>query len=92
MVDEQLQTHTTALQIRGSLGLMTEEDLAAVLKLNSVSTLATWRSQRKGPPYVKLGKKVFYTVRDLGEWIVGEGQRQNTPTNDNQPADQKAAA
>lgn len=65
-----------AMQVRAALGLLTEEDLAHILQLNSVSTLATWRSQRRGPPHVKLGKRVFYTVRDLGTWISEEGQRQ----------------
>lgn len=78
------------LQVRGALGLLTEEELAKILQLNSVSTLATWRSQGKGPISVKLGKRVFYTVRDLGTWISEEGQRQNAPANDNQPT--KAAA
>lgn len=84
MIDQHLQTQTHATQIRQVLGLITEEEVAAVLRLNSVTTLATWRSQGKGPPNVKLGKKVFYTVRDLGEWIAGEGARQNAPANDNQ--------
>lgn len=78
------------VQVRAAIGLLTEEDLAKVLLLNSTSTLATWRSQGKGPPSVKLGKKVFYTVRDLSTWIVEEGQRQNAPANDNAP--QQAAA
>lgn len=56
-------------QVRGALGLITEEDTAKVLLLNSVSTLATWRSQKTGPQYVKLGKRVFYTVNHLGAWI-----------------------
>lgn len=73
------------VQVRAAIGLLTEEDLAKVLLLNSTSTLATWRSQGKGPPSVKLGKKVFYTVRDLSTWIVEEGQRQNAPANDNAP-------
>lgn len=77
------------MQVRGAIGLLTEEELAKVLLLNSTSTLATWRSQGKGPLYVKLGKKVFYTVRDLGTWIQEEGARQNA-ANDNAP--QQAAA
>jgi hypothetical protein len=56
-------------QIRGALGLITEEDTAKVLLLTSVGTLATWRSQKTGPQYVKLGKRVFYTINQLGTWI-----------------------
>jgi len=67
---------TLAVQIRGALGLITEEVAAEVLLLKSVDTLATWRSQKKGPTYVKLGKRVFYTVNDLGQWIVAQAQEQ----------------
>jgi Helix-turn-helix domain len=66
-------------QIRGAVGLITEEDMAKVLMLNAVSTLATWRSQGKGPAYVKLGKRVFYTVADLRAWAEAQGREQNAP-------------
>lgn len=67
--DPELQSITNANNIRGALGLITEEDAAKVLMLNSVGTLATWRSQKTGPQYVKLGKRVFYTLNFLGEWV-----------------------
>lgn len=90
MIDHETHLHSVATQARGAIGLLTEDEVARTLQLNSTSTLATWRSQGKGPPSVKLGKKVFYTVRDLSTWIVEEGQRQNAPANDNAP--QQAAA
>lgn len=71
------------IHIRNALGLITEEDMAKTLMLNSVSTLATWRSQKKGPAYVKLGKRIFYTVNDLRDWVIEEAKRQHA--NDNQP-------
>lgn len=67
-----------AANIRGALGLITEEQAAKVLLLNSVGTLATWRSQKTGPQFVKLGKRVFYTVNFLGTWVNEEAQRQVT--------------
>lgn len=70
-------TRNFASRIRGVLGLMNEDELAAVLRLESTGTLATWRSQGKGPPSVKLGKRVFYTVPDLGTWIVEEAKKQH---------------
>mgnify|MGYP000384882413 FL=1 len=33
-------------------------------------TLASWRSDRQGPNYVKLGKTVFYRRADLEQWIA----------------------
>ena len=35
-------------------------------------TLANWRSQRKGPPFVRLGKRVAYRGRDLNRWIEAQ--------------------
>ena len=56
--------------LRYRLGLLTEQDLADAFGLRSTSTLATWRSEGKGPPFVKLGKSVFYIQNDVDEWIV----------------------
>ncbi|MCK1742199.1 hypothetical protein IVA80_15345 [Bradyrhizobium sp. 139] len=63
------QLDDTALNARRALGLLTEEETAKILQLGSISTLATWRGQRKGPDYVKLGKTVFYTAPLLQKWI-----------------------
>lgn len=32
------------------------------------TTLATWRSRRLGPPYVKVGGRVLYPLRGLEEY------------------------
>lgn len=34
----------------------------------SKSTLANWRSNREGPPYVKVGGRVMYRLSDVEEW------------------------
>ena len=31
----------------------------------TASTLANWRSERKGPPYVKIGGRVLYPLADV---------------------------
>jgi hypothetical protein len=74
----------TAAKIRGAIGLITEDEAAAVLLLNSAGTLATWRGQGKGPQSVKLGKKVFYSTAGLVEWVTRLNHEQNTPSE--QPA------
>ena len=40
-----------------------------------VGTLANWRSQRKGPAFVRLGKRVAYKGRDLLDWIESQTVR-----------------
>jgi len=68
---------TTDRKVRYAVGLITEEEMAKTLQLQSIETLATWRSQKRGPPFVKLGKKVFYTVTEFGAWVQEESKRQS---------------
>lgn len=63
---DQLPKHEV---LRNALGLITEQELADTLGLTSITTLATWRGQRQGPPYVKLGKRVFYTLALVSQWM-----------------------
>ena len=49
--------------------LLRVEDVAEITGL-SVETLAQWRSQRKGIPFVKLSRNcVRYRQADLDEWL-----------------------
>lgn len=64
---------TTALSderrgILARLGLMHETDVCTLCGVKS-ETLWTWRSQGRGPSYVKLGREVCYRVDDLLKWI-----------------------
>lgn len=34
----------------------------------SAGTLRNWRTQRVGPPFIKIGKSVLYPVQGLDEW------------------------
>ncbi|ORB36283.1 helix-turn-helix transcriptional regulator [Mycobacterium persicum] len=43
----------------------------------SPATLKTWRHKGIGPPYVVIGKRVRYRVRDLEAWLA---ERTVTPT------------
>jgi excisionase family DNA binding protein len=51
------------------LPLLTTEDVAAITGL-SVETLAQWRSQRRGIPFLKLSRNVVrYRQSDLDAWL-----------------------
>ena len=51
--------------------LLRAEDVARITGL-SVETLAQWRSQRKGIPFVKLSRNcVRYRQADLDYWLNG---------------------
>lgn len=50
--------------------LLTPKQAAEYLSMPE-TTLAQWRSQRKGPPYVKLeGRLVRYRRSELEEWLA----------------------
>ena len=48
--------------------LLTSEESQDFLRV-SQQTLANWRVQKIGPPYIKLGGKVLYRISDLEEWL-----------------------
>jgi hypothetical protein len=35
----------------------------------AVGTLANWRSQGRGPEYIKYGRKVLYPVSEMDKWL-----------------------
>jgi hypothetical protein len=48
--------------------LMTEAEAAQKLR-KTIKTLQTWRSKRRGPPYLKVGVHVFYDPARVEEWL-----------------------
>jgi hypothetical protein len=54
----------------GDSKLLTADDVAVLTGL-SVETLAQWRSQKKGIPYLKISRScVRYRQRDLDGWLA----------------------
>jgi hypothetical protein len=51
--------------------LVPEVEAAHVVR-QKPATLTTWRWQRRGPPFVKLGRRVFYRRGDLHAWIAAQ--------------------
>ena len=58
------------------LTLVTPEDAARLLT-SKERTLERWRSTGTGPPYVKVGRRVAYRLRDLEAWVERQ-TRQHT--------------
>lgn len=50
--------------------LLTAEDVAALTGL-AVETLAQWRSQKRGIPYLKIGRAIRYDPGDVQEYLEG---------------------
>ena len=51
-----------------SSNLLTEVEASDALRV-SVRTLQGWRSQGRGPGYVRLGRAIRYRICDLAEWV-----------------------
>lgn len=49
------------------------EDAAVFTSISAVQ-LAEWRSRGGGPRYIKMGRKVLYSVRDLREFVESFGR------------------
>jgi hypothetical protein len=43
---------------------------AAKLLRQRPQTLAAWRSEKRGPEYVKIGRSIFYRRASIGEFIA----------------------
>ncbi len=50
--------------------LLTAEQVSSITGL-SVETLAQWRSQRRGIPYLKIGRAVRYDPADVNAYLRG---------------------
>jgi excisionase family DNA binding protein len=51
--------------------LLAPDELAELLGY-PVKTLAEWRSNGDGPPYVRLGRHVRYRPEDVETWIAAQ--------------------
>ena len=47
----------------------------ALLVLGRPSTLAHWRSEGRGPAYLKIGSRVAYRGADLNTWLDAQTVR-----------------
>ena len=54
--------------------LLNTAEAAEVLRVAAIA-LHRWRNAGKGPPYIEMGRKVYYRRADLEHWIE-EQQRQ----------------
>jgi hypothetical protein len=49
-------------------GYLAEREAAVELK-SSINTLRCWRTQRKGPKWVKVAGKIYYSRDALMNWL-----------------------
>lgn len=51
-------------------GDLMAQDEAAAYVARPVRTLEQWRHRGEGPPYIKRGRSVRYSRRDLDAWLA----------------------
>ena len=51
--------------------MLTEREAALHLRRSS-KTLRNWRSEGKGPAFLRMGGRVFYHLADIARWIAQE--------------------
>ncbi len=56
---------------RSIKGKLTTEEAAKYIGLH-VGTLANWRHQGKGPPYIKFRNSIYYSKKDLNIFMKEE--------------------
>lgn len=54
--------------LRRQLGLLTEAEMAEIAGVEP-RTVQDWRTQRTGPPYVKIGKTILYPIEAFRKWV-----------------------
>ena len=53
--------------------LMPESEYAAFRDV-TVRTIRRERAQRKGPPFIKIGKKIYYRPESIERWLIVQEQ------------------
>ena len=49
--------------------LITNDQAAKLLGIEP-ATLVTWRSEKRGPDYLKVGRLVYYRRSDINAWLA----------------------
>jgi hypothetical protein len=49
-------------------GYLPESEFAVQIN-KSIRTFVSWRTQRTGPPWIKVGKEIYYSKAAAREWL-----------------------
>ncbi|MBZ5525306.1 MAG: helix-turn-helix domain-containing protein [Acidobacteriia bacterium] len=71
--------------------LLSPVELAQNLGL-SLATLASWRSRKKGPAYMKLGREIFYPRDRVERWMRSQLRETCEEPNDGTEESRRAVA
>lgn len=63
----------------GTAELISAKDLAKKLNV-AVQTLAVWRLRGFGPPHIKAGCRVLYSMSDVARWLESRKRASTSET------------
>ena len=49
------------------------------------NTLTAWRNQKRGPPYLKVGRQIFYRRSDLMAWLGAQRREPQSRSREVEP-------
>ena len=55
-------------------GYLSRSEAARELRVG-IRTLDRWRANRAGPPFVRVGRRLYYPVAGIREWLADREQR-----------------
>ena len=64
-----------------SIILLNTTETAKELRLG-IATLHRWRKAGKGPPFIEMGRKVYYRRIDLENWIQQQQRQPESSSSD----------
>ena len=67
------------MEVFNSIGLITEKELAALMRVNE-STCRAWRYRGIAPPWSKVGNQILYRIRDVEIFIAERTRSGSIPS------------
>lgn len=60
--------------------LLTEDEARAEVNVRCTRTLRRWRVLGEGPPYCRIGRKIYYRRGALRRWVLSREQDASPPS------------
>lgn len=71
-----------AQTLRDRVGLVSEAQFSAMMSVSEYS-LQSWRALGTGPRFVKLGRAIYYRLKDIEAWIASNTHESTRTTGPN---------
>jgi predicted DNA-binding transcriptional regulator AlpA len=72
-----------AFSLRQKVELLTADELAVMMDV-SEHTVESWRKEGTGPAYTRLGRRIYYPLQGIKDWIEANKNRPKFDDKENQ--------